>query len=69
MPIELYQNRLSGPSRAVLMTIKQLGLDVTIKNVDLAEDEQLKPEFIKVIFSVLLRLKKLKITSSHSILI
>ena len=48
MPIELYQARLSGPSRAVLLTIKQLGLDVELKDIDLTEDEQLKPEFVKV---------------------
>ena len=64
MPIELYQARLSGPSRAVLMTIKQLGLDVELKDIDLTEDEQLKPEFVKVNLIIFKR-KKIKLENHH----
>ena len=48
MPIDLYSMRLSAPCRAVLMTAKQLNIDLNVKNVDLSEKEQLKPEYLKV---------------------
>ena len=54
MPIKLYQDRLSGACRRVLMTIKLIGLDVDINNVDLAQDENLKPQFIMVKFQYFL---------------
>ena len=48
MPIDLYYNRMSGPSRAVLMTARELNIDVKLKPLDLGAKEQMKPEFIKV---------------------
>ncbi|CAG2169353.1 unnamed protein product [Oppiella nova] len=40
--------RYSGPSRAVLMTARQLNIPVNLKPINLFEGEQMKPEFIKV---------------------
>ena len=52
MPFDLYYNKLSNPSRAVLMGVKQLKLEANIKNVDLGNGEQFKPEFLKVILKL-----------------
>ena len=53
MPIDLYYNRMSGPSRAVWMTARELNIDIKLKHLDLMAKEQMKPEFIKVcIFGV-----------------
>ncbi|XP_023237596.1 glutathione S-transferase 1-like [Centruroides sculpturatus] len=48
MPIDLYLMEASAPCRAVLMTAKQLGIDLNKKPIDLTKQEQLKPEFIKM---------------------
>jgi len=48
MPIDLYYTRMSGPSRAVWMTARELNIDVKLKPLDLSAQEQLKPEFIKI---------------------
>jgi len=48
MPIDMYLTPVSGPCRAVLMTLKYIGLDVNEKLVDIMAGEQLKPEFIKM---------------------
>ena len=48
MGIDLYFFKLSPPSRAVLMLIKQLDLKVNIKNVDLRNGEHLTPDYAKV---------------------
>jgi len=48
MPIDLYYLQLSPPCRAVHTTAKQLGIDVNIKNVDLAKGEHLTPEYLKL---------------------
>ncbi|CAG2162694.1 unnamed protein product [Oppiella nova] len=48
MPIDLYYFRFSGPSRAILMTVRQLNLNVNLKHVDLTEGEQNNPEFLKI---------------------
>lgn len=53
MPIDLYSMRLSPPCRAVLMTGRQLNIDLNVKNVDLSEGEQMKPEFLKVLFTLI----------------
>ncbi|CAG2103003.1 unnamed protein product [Medioppia subpectinata] len=48
MPIDLYYSYISAPSRAVLMTAKQLGIDVNVINIDLKQGQQFKPDFIKL---------------------
>ncbi|KAI5646982.1 hypothetical protein NE865_01237 [Phthorimaea operculella] len=45
--INLYTVLGSPPSRAVLMVIKVLGLDVNIKYINTLSKEQFKPEFIE----------------------
>lgn len=46
--LQLYYTSGSPPSRAVLMMIRILGLDVEVKNVDLMKGEQKSPEFLKI---------------------
>ncbi|CAG2117079.1 unnamed protein product [Medioppia subpectinata] len=46
MPIDLYYNKFSAPSRAAWMTARQLGLDFNLTSVDLSTGEQFKPEYI-----------------------
>lgn len=43
--LQLYYTLGSPPSRAVLQTIRILGLDVEVKNVNLMNGEQLAPEY------------------------
>lgn len=47
-PIKLYYSELSPPSRAVLLTAKALGLELDLKEINLAAGEHLKPAFLKV---------------------
>ena len=49
MPIDIYSMKLSPPSKAVLMTARQLNIDVNVKNIDTSEGQQMTPEFLKVI--------------------
>lgn len=46
--LQLYYALASPPSRAVLHTIRVLGLEVEIKNVDLTRGENLSPEYLKL---------------------
>uniref|UniRef100_H2ZLB4 Glutathione transferase n=1 Tax=Ciona savignyi TaxID=51511 RepID=H2ZLB4_CIOSA len=48
MVIQLYHNRISPPSRAVLMVLNELGLEFEIKDVDLFAGEQHNPEYKKI---------------------
>lgn len=48
MGLQLYYINSSPPARAVLLTIRNLGIDVEIKSVDLRRNEHLTPEFIKL---------------------
>ncbi|XP_023241445.1 glutathione S-transferase 1-like [Centruroides sculpturatus] len=48
MPIDLYQIPVSAPCRAVLMTAKEIGLEVNLKFVNLFNGEQYKDEFLKI---------------------
>nr|XP_042905060.1 glutathione S-transferase 1-like isoform X2 [Parasteatoda tepidariorum] len=48
MTIDLYYHPASGPTRAVLMTAKCLGVDLNLKYVDLLAGEQMKPEYLKM---------------------
>ncbi|CAG2171953.1 unnamed protein product [Oppiella nova] len=48
MPIDLYFTTLSPPSRAVLMTLRQLNLDVNVINIDIQKEENKTPEFLKL---------------------
>lgn len=55
MTLKVYYTDLSPPSRAVLLTVRALELDVEYINVDLMKGEQHDPEYLKVsqIFSKL----------------
>jgi glutathione S-transferase len=44
----LYCNILGGPSRMCLLTIRNLGLDIDLRYVDIFRGEQNTPEFIKI---------------------
>jgi glutathione S-transferase len=46
--LQLYYTSGSPPSRAVLQTIRVLGIDVEVKSVDLMKGENLLPEFLKL---------------------
>lgn len=46
--LQLYYTLGSPPSRAVLQTIRILGLSVEVKTVDLMKGENLSPEFLKL---------------------
>lgn len=46
--LQLYFTLGSPPSRAVLQTIRMLGLDVEVKNLSLLKGEHLTPEFLKL---------------------
>lgn len=46
--MKFYHCDSSPPCRAVLMTIRNLDLDVEIHIVDLIKGDQMKPEFLKV---------------------
>jgi glutathione S-transferase len=48
MPLTLYYTAGSMPSRACLLLIRTLNLEVEVKNVNLAAGEQFKPEFLKI---------------------
>lgn len=46
--ITLYYTVLSPPSRAVLLVAKALGIELSLKVVDMQKGEHLSPEFVKV---------------------
>ncbi|KAA0199744.1 Glutathione-S-transferase Epsilon 3 [Hyalella azteca] len=47
-PIDFYHSPFSPPSRACLLTARQLGLDINIKELNLLKGEQLNPEFTQL---------------------
>lgn len=46
--MKLYYSIASPPSQAVLMTIRNLDLEVEIENVNLLAGEHMTPEFLKL---------------------
>lgn len=48
MSLILYYMTVSPPSRAVLLTIRNLKLKVDIKNVNLMAGEHMSPDFLKL---------------------
>lgn len=44
----LYHNALSPPSRAALLAVRNLGLDVEVKVIDTYRGEQNTPEYLKI---------------------
>jgi glutathione S-transferase len=44
----LYMTLLSPPSRAVLITAQALGIELELKNVDLAKGEHRRPEYLQL---------------------
>lgn len=54
MAPKVYYTEISPPSRAVLLTVKSLGLDVEYINVDLLKGEQHDPEYLKVSTNVMI---------------
>lgn len=44
----LFHGALSPPSRAALLTVRSLGLDIQIKTIDTFKGEQNTPEFLKI---------------------
>lgn len=48
MPLLLYQFPVSAPCRAVIMTAKHIGIELSLKEINLFAKEQLKPEFLQI---------------------
>lgn len=48
MALTLYNLPLSPPARSVLLTIRNLGLEVKLKNVNLFDGENMDEEFLKL---------------------
>jgi glutathione S-transferase len=48
MALKLFYTSISPPARAVLLTIRNLDLQVEINNVNLLSGENLTPEFMKI---------------------
>lgn len=48
MPLDLYVMPASPPCRAVLMLVRELDIDVNVKNIDLLKGEQNSQEFLTV---------------------
>ncbi|XP_037033537.1 glutathione S-transferase 1-like [Bradysia coprophila] len=46
--ITLYYSILSPPSRTVLLVAKAIGIELSLKSVDLQKGEHLSPEFLKI---------------------
>ena len=44
----LYHHLFSGPSRTVLLTVRNLGLNIQVKNVDIFKGEQHSPQYLKI---------------------
>lgn len=57
----LYMTKTSPPVLSILITAAAIGLDLELIPVNLAEEEQMKVDFIKVTMSVNLRIN-VKIT-------
>ena len=55
MSIDFYAMRLSPPCRAVIMTAKELNIDLNLINTDLSEGQHMTEEFLKV--KILTKLK------------
>lgn len=49
MAFKLYEMDISGPVRSSYLTVEALGLDVENIFIDVANNKQLSPEFMKVI--------------------
>lgn len=48
LPITLYHNCVSPPSRMALLAIRNMGLEIEIRNLDIYKGEQNTLEFLKV---------------------
>lgn len=48
LPIILYHNCCSPPSRMALLAVRNLGLDIEVKHLDIYKGEQNTPEFLQV---------------------
>ena len=46
MPIDLYSMNASAPCRAVAMTARQVGVELTVKEINLLAGEHMTPEFL-----------------------
>ena len=55
MSINFYALRLSPPCRAVMMTAKQLNIDLNFIKTDLSEGQHMTEEYLKV--KILTKLK------------
>lgn len=51
-PIDIYFYQASPPSRAVLMLIKGLDLNHNVVITNIMEQDNLKPEFLKVLYLI-----------------
>lgn len=51
--ITLYYTTLSPPSRTVLLVAKAMGIELHLKDVDLDKGENLTPELLKVLLSII----------------
>lgn len=63
----LYFVPYSQPSRAVLLTIKALNIQIELKELNLFKKEQYSPEYVKVLIFLALYLLPLKINTKYII--
>lgn len=49
MAITLYYFAPSAPARVALLAARAVGVDVTVKDIDLFERKHITPEFVKVV--------------------
>lgn len=52
--MDLYYVPGSAPCRAVQMTAKAVGVELNLKLTDLMSGEHMKPEYLKVIFFIVI---------------
>jgi len=48
MSLDLYESKTSPPCVAVRLVLKEIGVDINVKPIDVSKGENMTPEFLKV---------------------